>query len=104
MYSSSSHLSSLQKCNQEKHLELFYKQIGKNVKEIRLKNGLSQLQLANAMGYDSVGHIAKAELHKYGKRFNLEHIFKIAQILEVPILEIFAGTDEIVALARECEE
>jgi transcriptional regulator with XRE-family HTH domain len=75
-------------------LELFYKKIGDNVKKLRIQRGFSQLKLANAMGYDSVGHIAKAEIYKYGKKFNLEHLFKICLILKVSMIEVFEGTDE----------
>ena len=78
------------------NLELFYKKIGDNVKKLRIQKGFSQLKLANAMGYDSVGHIAKAEIYKYDKKFNLEHLFKIAKILDVSIKDIFEGTDEII--------
>ena len=89
-------LKILQECNQNKQLELFYKKIGENVKNIRIEKGFSQLKLANSMGYDSVGHIAKAEIYKYDKKFNLEHLFKIAKILDVSIKDIFEGTDEII--------
>ncbi|PWE19639.1 transcriptional regulator [Aliarcobacter skirrowii] len=85
----------MQECNQNKQLELFYKKIGENVKNIRTKKGFTQLKLANAMGYDSVGHIAKAEIYKYDKKFNLEHLFKIAKILDVCIEDLFEGTNEI---------
>ena len=80
--------------NKNQELELFYKKIGENVKRIRTKKGFSQLKLANAMGYDSVGHIAKAEIYKYNKKFNLEHLFKIGSILNIPISDFFEGTDE----------
>ncbi len=59
--------------NKNEKLELFYKQIGKNVKNLRTKKGFSQLKLANAMGYDSVGHIAKAEIYKYGAACKFHH-------------------------------
>jgi len=75
-------------------LELFYKKIGENIKNLRIQKGFSQMKLANAMGYDSVGHIAKAEIYKYGKKFNLEHLFKICIILNVSMYDIFEGTDE----------
>jgi transcriptional regulator with XRE-family HTH domain len=84
----------LQNSDKNKQLELFYKKIGENVKKLRAQKGLSQLKLANAMGYDSVGHIAKAEIYKYDKKFNLEHLFKIASILDVSMEAIFEGTDE----------
>ncbi|MCT7446596.1 helix-turn-helix domain-containing protein [Aliarcobacter skirrowii] len=89
-------MKTLQECNQNKQLELFYKKIGENVKNIRTKKGFTQLKLANAMGYDSVGHIAKAEIYKYDKKFNLEHLFKIAKILDVCIEDLFEGTNEII--------
>lgn len=77
-------------------LELFYKKIGENIKTLRTQKGFSQLKLANAMGYDSVGHIAKAEIYKYDKKFNLEHLFKICSILNISMKDIFEGTDEII--------
>lgn len=94
-------LDILQNCNQDKRLELFYKKIGENIKIIRIKKGFSQLKLANAMGYDSVGHIAKAEIYKYNKKFNLEHIFKICSVLNIPINEVFEGTDEIIKASNK---
>lgn len=91
----------MQNRNENIHLELFYRKIGENVKNLRTQKGFSQLKLANAMGYDSVGHIAKAEIYKYDKKFNLEHLFKIAKILDIPIKEIFEGTDEIIISNKE---
>ena len=82
--------------NKNEKLELFYKQIGKNVKNLRTKKGFSQLKLANSMGYDSVEHIAKAEIYKYDKKFNLEHLFKICSILNISMKDIFEGTDELI--------
>ena len=70
-------------------LENFYKKIGRNVKSIRKTKGITQLQLALAINHNSVGHIAKAELYKYGKHFNLEQLYKISKILNVDITEFF---------------
>nr|WP_321267793.1 helix-turn-helix transcriptional regulator [uncultured Sulfurimonas sp.] len=84
----------MENCDENKRLELFYKQIGKNIKKLRTSKGFTQLKLANAMGYDSVGHIAKAELYKYEKKFNLEHLFKICSILEVSMSEVFEDTEK----------
>lgn len=66
-------------------LTIFYQQIGKNVKKYRKEKKITQLQLALAIGHNSVGHVAKAELYKYGKHFNLEQLYKIAKILNVKI-------------------
>ena len=71
----------------EEELEAFYKKIGANVKRIRKEKDITQMQLALAINHNSVGHIAKAELCKYGKHFNLEQLYKIANILDVGIIE-----------------
>ena len=73
----------------EEELESFYKIIGSNVKKVRQNKNVTQMQLANAIGHNSVGHIAKAELNKYGKHFSIENLYKISKILDVPISIFF---------------
>lgn len=73
----------------EEELENFHKIIGKNVKKVRQEKNVTQMQLANAIGHNSVGHIAKAELNKYGKHFSIENLYKISKILDVPISIFF---------------
>ncbi len=73
----------------EEELESFYKIIGNNVKKVRQNKSITQMQLANAIGHNSVGHIAKAELNKYGKHFSIENLYKISKILDVPISVFF---------------
>jgi len=46
------------------------------------------MQLAFAIGHNSVGHVAKAELYKYGKHFNLDQLYKISKILDISIHQI----------------
>jgi len=46
------------------------------------------MQLALAIGHNSVGHIAKAELYKYNKHFNLEQLYKISKVLDVSLHQI----------------
>jgi len=46
------------------------------------------MQLALAIGHNSVGHIAKAELCKYDKHFNLEQLYKISKVLDVSLHQI----------------
>jgi len=48
----------------------------------------TQMKLALAINHNSVGHIAKAELYKYEKHFNLEQLYKIAKILDVSIRQL----------------
>lgn len=67
----------------EEELDAFYRKIGENVKKFRLRRGVTQLELALAIDHNSAGHIAKSELYKYGKHFNLEQLFKIAKLLNI---------------------
>lgn len=69
-------------------ISLMYKLIGENVKKYREMKGISQLQLSNAMGYSSVSLVSAAELCNDGKHFNLEHLYKIAKILEIEMTEL----------------
>lgn len=69
-------------------ISLMYKRIGENVKKYRELEGMSQLQLSNAMGYSSVSLVSAAELCNDGKHFNLEHLYKIAKILDIEICEL----------------
>lgn len=75
--------------NDEKMLEI-YKQIGFNVKRIRKSKGVSQLSLAMAMGHKAVGTVSMAELCIQNKHFNIEHLVKISEILDVDICEFFS--------------
>jgi len=67
----------------------FYRRIGKNVKRLRKAKGLTQMELGLALGHTGVGTISVAEIFHNKKHFNLEHLYKIAHILEVDICEFF---------------
>ncbi len=70
--------------NQDFNIEDFYERVGKNVAKYRKESGLSQLKLAMLIGLNSVSPIASGETYrKSRKHFNLEHIYKISQILNV---------------------
>lgn len=66
-----------------------YKKIGKNVKRIREEKNKSQLDLALSIGHSSAGFVGKAEICIHHKHFNIEHLHKIARVLEVDICEFF---------------
>ena len=68
-------------------LEEIHKRIGLNVAKYRKEKGLSQLDLSLQMGYKSVSVVSGAEIYYNGKHFNLEHLLKISQILDVDISE-----------------
>ncbi|GIT98814.1 helix-turn-helix domain-containing protein [Sulfurovum sp. TSL1] len=72
----------------EEELDKFYKKIGKNVKKYREEKGVTQMELAHAIGHNSVGYISKAELYKYNKHFSLEQLYKISKVLNVNISQL----------------
>jgi len=70
-------------------LELFYATVSKNVIRLRKEKKVSQLKLANAIGHQNATFLGKAELLAESKHFNLEHLYKISEILDVDICEFF---------------
>ena len=62
--------------------------IGRNLKKYREIKKLSQLALSLEIGHASTTLISQAELGK-GKRFNVEHLYKLSRVLEVEICEFF---------------
>ena len=72
--------------DKEKIAEL-HKSIGQNIKRNREKKGMSQLELAILMGHKSPSFITNCENSK-NKHFNLEHLYLIANILEVDLCEL----------------
>ena len=69
--------------------EELYKTVGANVAKIRKAKGISQLDLALSIGLKSSGLISVAELYHNKRHFNLEHLYKIAAVLECDICEFF---------------
>ena len=68
-------------------LKDFYSLVSHNVARIRKEKNISQLKLANAIGHTSPTFFCMAELLVEDKHFNLEHIYKIASVLDVDICE-----------------
>ena len=66
-----------------------YKRIGRNVKRVRKEKNITQLELALAIGHKAVGTISMAEICINGKHFNIEHLVRIADVLEVDICTFF---------------
>jgi len=67
----------------------FHRLIAKNVQSIRKEKKITQLDLALTIGHKSVSTIAKIEAGLENKHYNIEHLYKIATILEVDICEFF---------------
>lgn len=73
-------------------IQNIYKLIGENVKYYRTLKEMSQLSLSYEMGYKSVSLVSAAELCNDGKHFNIEHLYKISKILDLPIAKFFEPT------------
>lgn len=63
--------------------------ISSNVVKLRKEKGFSQLQLALDIGLTGNAFIARAEKRTNNAHFNIEHIVKIATVLEVDIKSFF---------------
>jgi transcriptional regulator with XRE-family HTH domain len=76
------------------NIDTFYRAIGSNVMRLRKEKGFTQLDLALAIGLKSVGLISVAELYHNKKHFNLEHLYKIAAVLDLKITDFFEGIND----------
>ena len=59
----------------------------------KVKN-ISQLELSHRIGHKSVSIISCAEISHKKHHFNIEHLLRIAFVLEVDICEFFQKIDE----------
>ena len=67
----------------------FYKIVSENVKRIRNEKNKPQLDLVLEMGLKSTAFYSRCENFKDNHHFNMEHLFKIAIILDVDIRDFF---------------
>lgn len=72
-------------------MKKIYMHIGQNVARIRKEKGISQLALSLAIGHKAVGTISMAEKSINDKHFNIEHLIKIADVLDVDVCEFLEG-------------
>ncbi|MDY0194645.1 MAG: helix-turn-helix transcriptional regulator [Sulfurovaceae bacterium] len=72
----------------ESEITNFYKHVSENVKKARICANLSQLELALKIGIKSVAFYSNCENLRYGKHFNLEHIYKISKALNIKMSKI----------------
>lgn len=75
----------------QEEVDKAHKIVGQNVKKYREIKGLTQLELSLEMGNKSVSLVSAAELFTNKKHFNIEHLYKIAKILDVNISVFFEG-------------
>lgn len=70
----------------DEEVEKLHKQIGENVKKKREEKGMTQLQLAMAIGQKSTTIISQAELAS-NKHFNIKQLYKISKVLNCKICD-----------------
>jgi transcriptional regulator with XRE-family HTH domain len=75
----------------QQSIDNFYIQVGRNVKRLREKAGFSQLELAISIGHKSASFLSNCESYKNKEHFNLEHLFLIANVLNINICELIVG-------------
>ena len=78
----------------ENQIDDFYKLIGSNVKIMRNKKVLSQLQLSQALGHKSVGLVSQSELYLKKQHFNIKHLYQIAFILECEVSDFLKKQED----------
>ena len=71
----------------------FYRIVSENVKRIRIEKNKPQLDLVLEMGLKSTAFYSRCENFKDNHHFNMEHLFRIAIILNVDINEFFKGVN-----------
>lgn len=72
-----------------KEIDDLYQRIARNVKKNRLKRNITQSELAFSIGYKSVSTIGKIEAGLENKHYNIENLYKIANVLDMDISEFF---------------
>ena len=70
-------------------IQAFHRLIARNVQHLRKEKKMTQIDLALTIGHKSVSTIAKIEAGLENKHYNIEHLYKIATILEVDICDFF---------------
>lgn len=73
----------------DEELKVFYANVSKRVKQLRTDTTMTQLDLSLEIGIKSVAFYSNCENNRYGKHFNLEHIYKIAKVFNVSLAFFF---------------
>ena len=68
-------------------IEEFLTEIVEKVKFERKKRNISQLKLANILGFQSPNYIAKIETREHGVSYNLSHLYQIATDFDMEVVD-----------------
>ncbi len=73
----------------EQEAEAFLDKISKNVEKIREAKGITKLNVSRELGFMVPDHYSRMELRSNNKHFNIKHLYKLSQILDVPVTSFF---------------
>ena len=76
----------------EKKLSDIYLRIARNIKKYRLKNQMTQLDLAIKSGY-SYAYIRRVEGPRCIKNFSIQTIYNLSNALGIDIVQLFENVD-----------
>ena len=76
----------------DEEIKIFHRVISNNIKKIRKKKNITQLDLALTIGHKSMSTIGKIEAGLEDKHYNVEQLYKIAKALDVNICEFFTSS------------
>jgi len=76
----------------ESQPDLFLNTIVNNVLSERKKRGISQLKLAEILGFTSPNYIAKIETRKHNVNYNILHLCKIADAFGIEVVELLPSS------------
>lgn len=71
------------------NIERVQKQIGKNIKKLRLERNYTQLDLAKKLG---ITDVAISQLERGKSSFNLNRIIQLCKVFEITVYHIFKDT------------
>jgi DNA-binding Xre family transcriptional regulator len=77
----------------DEEIAQLHETISDNIKSLRVAKNISQLELALTIGMKSGAFFGNAENNTNGKHFNIEHIYKIAKALDVPMSALIENID-----------
>jgi len=76
-------------------IDAFYRTVSANVRRLRTERGMSQMELSLKLGIRSIAFYSNCENLRYGKHFNLEHVYRLAKALEVDMCELLKQPQDI---------
>lgn len=77
---------------QKEDNKYIYVLVGKNIKRIRKQHNLTQVKLADLIGYNE-GTISNIENSSF-QTFSLEFLYVISKALDIPMEEFFKEIDD----------